>query len=202
MTTIPVMIGLLLLFSLFCSNAIVSAVYNERPCSARGGQCLLQSDCVNGNTARGLCPTQARNILCCLGSSSGGGSGGQCGCNYDYATRPTDGPAPGARRLADHFKSRFGGRTEIYNNRNVRGSSKTLSLHAEGRAVDLYAGGNGRSAFDYAVSIACQNGIQEVIFNRRIWTKSAGEHAYNGVNPHTDHVHIGLNRCGAANFGL
>lgn len=55
-------------------------------------------------------------------------------------------------------------------------------------------------AFDHAVSIACSSGIQEVIFNRRIWTSEGGERVYSGVNPHTDHVHIGLNRCGARSF--
>jgi hypothetical protein len=57
-------------------------------------------------------------------------------------------------------------------------------------------------AFDYAVSIACQSGIQEVIFNRRIWVHSKGEYHYTGSDPHTGHVHIGLNRCGAANFDI
>ncbi|CAJ0955531.1 unnamed protein product, partial [Mesorhabditis belari] len=127
--------------------------------------------------------------------------GNGCGCGYNYANKATDGPAPGARRLASYFKKRYGGRTEIYNNRPVRGG-KNLSLHAEGRAVDIYlAGNNGRRAFDHAVSIACAHGIQEVIFNRRIWTANGGEHHYSGSNPHTDHVHIGLNRCGARNFG-
>jgi len=105
-------------------------------------------------------------------------------------------------RLRDYFISKFGGKSAgIYNNRNVRGSSTTLSLHAEGRAVDISLGLQaGRKAFEHAVAIACSSGIQEVIFNRRIWTSSKGERAYNGVNPHTDYVHIGLNKCGAEHF--
>ncbi|KAI1721027.1 hypothetical protein Ddc_07462 [Ditylenchus destructor] len=157
---------------------------------------MQQSQC-RASTVKGLCPTQPKDVLCCI--NNGVGASGKCGCEYDYATRPTSGPAPGARRLATYFSNKFGGRTEIYNNRNVRGG-KTLSLHAEGRAVDLYAGANGKAAFDHAVAIACNRGIQEVIYNRRIWTNGRGERAYNGVNPHTDHVHIGLNRCGAQNF--
>jgi hypothetical protein len=44
-------------------------------------------------------------------------------------------------------------------------------------------------------------GIQELIWNRRIWTSSqpgAGWRAYTGPNPHTDHIHIGMNREGAS----
>ncbi|KAH7695757.1 hypothetical protein AAVH_37180, partial [Aphelenchoides avenae] len=104
--------------------------------------------------------------------------------------------------LSDHFKQKFGvSKTYIYNCRKITGSS-SWSLHAEGRAVDVViSGAKGRQAFDYAVSIACKTGIQEVIFSRRIWTNRGGERAYNGVNPHTDHVHIGLNRCGATKWG-
>ena len=43
-------------------------------------------------------------------------------------------------------------------------------------------------------------GAQEIIWNRRIWTAqyaSRGWQKYNGVNQHTDHVHIGLNWRGA-----
>ena len=40
------------------------------------------------------------------------------------------------------------------------------------------------------------------MFNQRIWTQEHGERSYGGTNPHTDHVHIGLNRCGAKDWGL
>jgi hypothetical protein len=43
--------------------------------------------------------------------------------------------------MARYFSSKFGGRYEIYANRNIRGSS-TRSLHGEGRAVDLYVSGS------------------------------------------------------------
>lgn len=44
-------------------------------------------------------------------------------------------------------------------------------------------------------------GIQEIIWNHRIWTSyhhAEGFRAYTGPNPHTEHMHIGLNRAGAA----
>ena len=43
-------------------------------------------------------------------------------------------------RLAAYFTGRFGGRTEIYNPIKIPGSN-TWSLHAEGRAVDLFLTG-------------------------------------------------------------
>lgn len=121
--------------------------------------------------------------------------GARCGNQYEYAgTGCSGGPQPGAVQMANRLKNQYGGRTEIYNCRNVRGSS-TRSLHAEGRAIDLYvSGARGRQVFD---DMQGHPGVQEVIFNRRIWTAARGVHAYNGQNPHTDHVHVGLNRCGA-----
>uniref|UniRef100_A0A914D5B3 ARB-07466-like C-terminal domain-containing protein n=1 Tax=Acrobeloides nanus TaxID=290746 RepID=A0A914D5B3_9BILA len=78
-----------------------------------------------------------------------------------------------------------------------------ISLKYEGRALSLFVTGTtGRNAFDYAVSIACDTGIQEVIFNQRIWTQEHGERSYGGSDPHTEHIHIGLNRCGAKDWGL
>ena len=53
-------------------------------------------------------------------------------------------------------------------------------------------------------SIACDNGIQELIYNGKIWRAREGPAAqnYTGADPHTNHIHVGLNRCGAQNFNL
>jgi hypothetical protein len=32
--------------------------------------------------------------------------------------------------------------------------------------------------------------VAEVIYNRRIWTRSEGWRTYGGSNPHTDHIHV------------
>lgn len=99
----------------------------------------------------------------------------------------------------------------IYNNRNVRGSATTKSLHAEGRALDWAFDANDAQTRDEAMRfinqllandavLAREMGIQEVIFNRKIWSAEhprEGLRDYNGANPHTDHIHIGLNRKGA-----
>ena len=137
-----------------------------------------------------------------IGKVSNSSGPNACGCSSQRATGCSRGPTRGARKLAAYLKRDFGGRTEIYNCRKIRGSKNSYSLHAEGRAVDLYVS---RSVGDRVMTrlqrIACANGIQEVIWNRRIWTAS-GERRYGGVHPHTDHVHVGLNRCGATNFNL
>jgi hypothetical protein len=124
--------------------------------------------------------------------------------------------------LGRYLVGKYGGRFEDHNCRRVQGS-QNLSLHAEGRAVDFYSSNMAQvwlnctsqkdpkygsrkhkliQAFNHAIDIACSNGIQEVIYNRQIWTHANGVRPYRGASPHTDHVHIGLNRCGARNFGL
>jgi peptidoglycan hydrolase-like protein with peptidoglycan-binding domain len=46
-----------------------------------------------------------------------------------------------------------------------------------------------------------RNGIQTVIWDRRIWSRrSPNGRAYTGVNPHTDHLHIELNRSAASSL--
>jgi hypothetical protein len=92
--------------------------------------------------------------------------------------------------------------------RPVRGGT-TLSLHGEGRAVDwgLNAYDAGQKAIGdqlkaFLISKSASWGIEEVIWNRRYWARSSGDIYYNGENPHTDHVHIGLNWCGAKNFNV
>lgn len=95
-------------------------------------------------------------------------------------------------------------RMGIYNVRNIAGSSKQ-SLHSEGRAADIYL-----SAFVavekaladrlFAVFVDCARsmGLEEVIWNHQIWSHAKSRaHRYTGVNPHTDHVHVGFTRPGS-----
>jgi hypothetical protein len=124
----------------------------------------------------------------------------------DPARRCTGGPQPGALRLRDWLAANYpGGRNVgIYNCRPVRGG-RNLSLHGEGRAVDW---GVNRATGDQIVGrlraneweLARRMGLQEIIWNRQIWTadrSSAGLRRYSGANPHTDHVHLGMNNRGA-----
>jgi hypothetical protein len=138
----------------------------------------------------------------------------------EYRSDPTGqtcatGPQAGATALRNELQRRFGGRGEIFNCRPVRGA-KRLSLHGEGRAVDWYRNVAdpaeaaeaqrilewllGTDAQGNEHALARRMGVQEIIWNRRIWTArrhAEGWRAYSGVNPHTDHIHIGLNWPGA-----
>jgi hypothetical protein len=106
------------------------------------------------------------------------------------------------------FTASIGG----YSCRPNSANTSQTSLHGEGRALDWMATAGMTaqrrtvqrfirrvSADDFKLARAM--GIQELIFNRKIWTASRhteGFRAYTGPNPHTDHIHIGLNRAGAA----
>ncbi len=142
---------------------------------------------------------------------------------YDAAQRCDPIPKPGVEMFRDVVLSRSPEFTNmgIYSCRSVRGGT-ALSLHAEGRAWDM-----GASAADPAELAAANDlvdallapdstgaphalarkiGLQEIIWNRRIWTSGSRERGgadiasmapYTGTNSHTDHIHFGFNRSGA-----
>lgn len=94
-----------------------------------------------------------------------------------------------------------------YSCRKVRGG-RTLSLHSEGRAIDVGIPGwlrkSGDEIFHWAIANAELLGLQEIVWYGRIWSASKPyihDHKYkNSSNPtlaHRDHVHIGLNKAGA-----
>lgn len=90
-----------------------------------------------------------------------------------------------------------------FNCRTVRGSTN-LSLHAEGRAGDN--GGKSsamREVADMLVANWARLGIQEVIFEGRIWRSHYAPLAwreYTGSDPHRSHVHWALTWAGAKNL--
>lgn len=75
-------------------------------------------------------------------------------------------------------------------------AGSSLSLHGEGRAGDVglpYRHANGYRIRDFLIANAERMGVQEVIWDRQIWTGNRPYlRAYSGPNPHTDHVHYGL----------
>jgi N-acetylmuramoyl-L-alanine amidase len=138
---------------------------------------------------------------------------------YRYDTTGTAcarGPQPGTIRLRDEFRRRYAGRSMgIFNCRNVVGGTR-LSLHGEGRALDwgLNASDPAECAAADAIvaellatdaagnthALARRMGIQEIIWNRQIWSAgraAQGLRPYGGTNPHTDHIHVGQNHDGA-----
>lgn len=106
------------------------------------------------------------------------------------------GPRKGVQALHDvivvmyhAFGATSGG---IYNRRSVRGGT-SWSLHAVGRAFDIMVPtALGDVLFTRLISVADKLGICEIIWNRRRWTPEHGVQVYNGVNPHTDHLHVGM----------
>lgn len=123
---------------------------------------------------------------------------------YDKAgTKCSGKPQPGAVALQAMVLARYPGTKSagIYNCRPVRGGA-SLSLHGEGRAVDIRPvdKAQGDKIAAWLLANADSLNVQEIIWYRRIWTArypSAGWRDYNGVNAHTDHVHVGLNWDGA-----
>jgi hypothetical protein len=118
---------------------------------------------------------------------------------YEPATTPSLGPQPGALALRDYAHSCGFGDAGIFNNRAVRGGS-ALSLHAEGRAVDITPAGGDLSAFCERLIAAHETlGVQQIIWQRRVWRcDRPGWRAYTGTDPHTSHAHVELTRHAAA----
>ncbi|WP_346921383.1 peptidoglycan-binding domain-containing protein [Glutamicibacter creatinolyticus] len=94
------------------------------------------------------------------------------------------------------YSSIGGQNSGIYNCRNVRGSTRTTSLHGEGRAVDLglkYVRGEFWELAELLRTHSKELGIQCIIYDRKIFSggySNKGWHNYTGVNAHTDHLHV------------
>jgi hypothetical protein len=94
--------------------------------------------------------------------------------------------------------------TGIYNDRNVAGTNRKSS-HAEGRAIDIHLNANkpndrvvGDELFHILIDAAHATGIDNVIWNRQIWsTRRPTIRQYSGANPHTDHIHVEFTRAGS-----
>ena len=129
---------------------------------------------------------------------------------YDSVTaaelKSAVGPTPGAALVRDTILwwSAVGGvhvsSGGIFNKRSTNGKALTVanaSLHAVGRACDLMVPD---IATGQLVAYRClvageMVGLSEVIFNRTRWTRDhPGGAPYNGLSPHTDHVHLGFTR--------
>ena len=74
--------------------------------------------------------------------------------------------------------------------RSVAGSS-TPSQHSYCNAEDWNGSKSDMQALaNYLVRNAKKLNVAHVIYNHRIWSAGVGWHAYDGVNPHTDHCHV------------
>jgi|HubBroStandDraft_6_1064221.scaffolds.fasta_scaffold171569_3 hypothetical protein len=81
-------------------------------------------------------------------------------------------------------------------NRNTEHGNR--SAHADGRAADIYVKiqnpllkAIGDTLFARFISNAPALGVEEVIWNRQIWSKTVPRiHPYDGREKHEDHVHV------------
>ena len=122
---------------------------------------------------------------------------------WEKAVKCSGRPMPGAVELLRWLEASWpaGWSGGIYNCRPVRGR-QSMSIHAEGRAVDFMLPVHNGQAYPQGDEIVAalgergrELGVQAVIWNRRIWSaRSPNGRAYGGVNPHIDHLHIELNR--------
>lgn len=126
---------------------------------------------------------------------------------YQGAATVASGPMPGAKALMAWCLANYppGSNLGIYNPRSVRGGV-ALSLHAEGRAIDVgyppvRPDGHpvGQVLAADMVRHHAELGVQCVIFARRIWSNTRPTwRPYAGTADHFDHVHIELTREAAA----
>ena len=99
----------------------------------------------------------------------------------------------------------------IYVCRDIKGTN-IRSAHAEGRALDVGLRAQisgerflGDQLFHALIKSARQSGIDNIIWNHKVWSISQGGprpwggHYKNGApkNPHTDHLHIEWTRDGS-----
>lgn len=117
-----------------------------------------------------------------------------------------NGPQPAPIQVSRILRAGFPviTRSEIYNNRDVAGTTKKSS-HAEGRGLDVYLNAKdpnqkvlGDQLFRVLIAEAPTSGIDNVIWNRQIWgTSRSGPRRYAGVHMHEDHIHIEFTREGS-----
>lgn len=100
------------------------------------------------------------------------------------------------------YRDRGGRNLGIRGCRHIAGTT-VLSVHADGRAVDLGVPVGASWAQGLANSLVARSrelGVQCVIYNRRIWSSSycrQGWRPYSGTNPHRDHLHVEVTPAGS-----
>ncbi len=117
--------------------------------------------------------------------------------------RCSGGMTQGANALGQYLVANFAGARNFsgYACRQIRGGSG-LSVHAVGRAIDLFVPLHGGAADNdlgdpiahWLIQNAEHIGVQLIIWDRSIWSSSRSprHRAYGGQHPHHDHLHIEL----------
>ena len=132
---------------------------------------------------------------------------------YEPARGCTAGPTPGAKALMSVLLGSHlapgGSNLGIYLCATIPGS-RAVSVHGEGRAVDLGVPVAARGPTGWGWSLArrlrefsAEMGVQLVIYNRKVWSgryPDDGWREYAGVDPHDSHLHVELCRWAAQHF--
>lgn len=153
-------------------------------------------------------PTAPPNAPVTPGTSSTGSNRHRGVVPYQSAKTDSKGPQPGALAMRDHWRRNTGlQRVGIYAARSIRGMPGTISVHSEGRALDLYANANdpaqkaiAEKYIAWLIANAVELQVQYIIWNRRSWSwqrRNQGWRPYKGKSPHTDHIHAELSWEGA-----
>jgi len=128
---------------------------------------------------------------------------------YDKATAPTSGPQKGSmalyRALVD--SKQWGSQTKglgVYNNRPIR-NGKSLSTHAEGRALDIgvpVSSDTGDRLYRVMVENATELGVQQILWDGKGWRCDRGQFSTSSkvAALHRDHLHIELTRDASHNL--
>ena len=122
----------------------------------------------------------------------------------------TSGPRPGAIALMQYVNANWAGTSNmgIYADRPNTADKTKWSIHAMGRALDIgcNAGTQKKIGDEIAAFLKdhqCDLGVQLIIWNRKSWSVSrSGWKDYSGPNPHTDHLHVELNKKAADSLTL
>ncbi len=120
----------------------------------------------------------------------------------------------GTREVADYLKATFEGATSYggYSCRANTANTSQLSVHASGRAIDLFVPLDGGEAdndlgdpiANYLIANSEELGIEFIVWDRTSWGahRDAPKHrAYTGPHPHHDHLHIELSPSSARTTG-
>lgn len=120
-----------------------------------------------------------------------------CSASRDYT--------PATKSLRDMMRRRFPQiiSADGYSCRHINGNSRSTSVHATGRAIDLHfrldrgSADNdlGDPAANYLLEHAQELGVQTIIWDRGIWMSNkarSGVRYYSGAHAHHDHIHVEL----------
>jgi len=108
----------------------------------------------------------------------------------------------GAQRVRDWLFAHWPQVSDVqgYSCRAINGNPNVTSIHAVGRALDIFIPLDGGEAdndlgdpiANYLMEHADEIGVQRVIWDRTSWTAGRSSREYGGAHPHHDHLHIEL----------